>query len=156
MGYEYYSDEYPDIWNKKICHLKKSLNGFVNATFVTAGKSFYVCSTSQYTQDHAAIGQNIRSFKVHYNNDIKVLICIICRRQTHRSVWRIASTLMVVLASPSRKSLPGAASSPTLSISSSRLVTWRARPASGRPPTSTSASAGTTSSSRSPPSSPWS
>lgn len=71
VGYEYYPEDYPDIWNKKICNLKKYLNGFVNAPFVTAGKSFYVCSTSQYTEDHAAIGQNIRSLKVHSNNDIK-------------------------------------------------------------------------------------
>ena len=111
MGYEYYSNEYPDIWNKKICHLKKSLNGFVNATFVTAGKSFYVCSTSQYREDHAAIGQNIRSFQVHKNNDIKVADsdCIISRPQTRRPVWRIACTLMAVLASPSQKSPRGAA-----------------------------------------------
>ena len=63
VGYEYYDGDYPDMWNKEICNLKKSVLEFVNEPFVTSGRSFYVCQELQYP-DHEAIGQNIAAMKV--------------------------------------------------------------------------------------------
>ena len=64
-GYEYYSDNYPDIWNKKICNLKRSVDNFIKMSFVTSGHGFYVCSASLMT-DHEAIGQNIKTIRVRF------------------------------------------------------------------------------------------
>ena len=63
VGYEYYPENYPDIWNKEICNLKKSVVTLVNNSFVTSGRSFYVCSGLQFP-DHEAIGQNIDVIQV--------------------------------------------------------------------------------------------
>ena len=68
VGYEYYSENFPDMWNKKICNLKRSITGFKNASFVTSGHSFYVCSSLQML-DHEAIGQNIRTSKVNDSSE---------------------------------------------------------------------------------------
>ena len=64
MGYEYFSENYPDIWKKKICNLKKTVEGFLEEPFVTAGRSFYVCSRSEFP-DQEAVGQNLGSLKVN-------------------------------------------------------------------------------------------
>ena len=63
VGYEYYPENYPDIWNKEICNLKKSVVTLVNNSFVTSGRSFYVCPGLQFP-DHEAIGQNIDVIQV--------------------------------------------------------------------------------------------
>ena len=63
-GYEYYSENYPDIWKKKICNLKRSAEGFLEEPFVTSGRSFYVCLRTEF-HDQEAVGQNIGSLRVN-------------------------------------------------------------------------------------------
>ena len=63
VGYEYFSQHYPDIWKKKICNLKRSVRGFINKPFVTSGRSFYVCSRAQFPSQEA-MGQNLGSLRV--------------------------------------------------------------------------------------------
>ena len=62
VGYEYYSENFPDIWNKEICNLHKSMEGFREEMFVTSGHSVYVCKTAHLV-DQEAIGQNLLIFK---------------------------------------------------------------------------------------------
>ena len=63
-AYEYFSENYPDIWKKKLCNLKRSVEGFHEEPFVTSGRSFYVCSRTEFP-DQEAVGQNIGSLKVN-------------------------------------------------------------------------------------------
>ena len=62
VGYEYYPETFPDIWNKEICNLQKSVEDFRYEMFVTSGYSFYVCTRSHFA-DQEAIGQNLLTFK---------------------------------------------------------------------------------------------